>query len=215
MTRSYRLGCAAFGWMALILQLWLMLASRPADQAPTLLVNYFSYFTILANILVATCQTASAAAPASRIGRFFLKAEVRGATALYIAVVMATYITLLNGLIPLSGVGWVVDRMLHYIAPPLFLLDWLVLTPHGRLRWSVPVRWLAVPLIYGIWTFVHGAFSGFYPYPFLNVTKLGAPHVALTSVAMALFFLALGFLFVGIDQILARRGPRPASPQTP
>jgi len=68
MTRSYRLGCAAFGWMALTAQLWLMLASRPAAQAPTLIVNYFSYFTILANLLVATCQTASAVHPRAGSG---------------------------------------------------------------------------------------------------------------------------------------------------
>ncbi|WP_157219656.1 Pr6Pr family membrane protein [Flavisphingomonas formosensis] len=204
MTRGYRLASGLLGWFAVVAQLVLMLSGKPADELAATVIRFFSFFTILSNILVATCQTASALAPDGPIGRFCLRADVRGAAAVYIAVVMGIYIALLNGLIPLSPAGWVIDRILHYIVPPLFLLDWVALTPHGSLRWTDAPRWVVPPLAYAAWTFGHGAVTGFYPYPFVDVTKLGAGQVTINSCAVALLFLLLGLALVAIDRLLSR-----------
>ena len=80
------------------------------------------------------------------------------------------------------------------------------------LRWSDPARWIVPPLGYAAWTFIHGAFSGFYPYPFVNVTKLGAGRVALNSAGMTLLFLIVGLLLVAIDRALARVSGQSVSP---
>lgn len=207
MTRHYRLACGVLGWVAVAGQLAVMLHGKPPTDISSTIVRFFSFFTILSNIFVASCQTASALAPDRPAGRFFLRPGVRGAAVLYIAVVMGIYIALLDGLVPLTPAGWIIDRMLHYIVPPLFMLDWLLLTPHGDLRWQDAPRWVVAPLCYAAWTFVHGAATGYYPYPFIDVTKLGVARVALNSCAVALLFLLLGLALVALDHLLrGRRG---------
>lgn len=204
MTRSYRLLCGMLGWAAIAAQLALMLPAKPPEEFASVIVRFLSFFTILSNILVATCQMASALAPDRSIGRFFLRAEVRAAAAVYIAIVIGIYMALLDGLVPLTPTAWVIDRIFHYIVPPLFLLDWLLLTPHGGLRWQDAPRWVAPPLVYAAWTFIHGAVTGYYPYPFVDVTKLGAARIALNSCAVALLFLLVGLGLVALDHALRR-----------
>jgi hypothetical protein len=57
---------------------------------------------------------------------------------------------------------------------------------------------------YVVWIFVHGALSAFYPYPFVNVGELGYPRVLLNTAGLFMLFLALGFLLVGVDRLIAR-----------
>jgi hypothetical protein len=66
------------------------------------------------------------------------------------------------------------------------------------------VVWLAFPLVYGIWTLVHGARSGFWPYPFLDVGALGWSPVLVHMAAMSALFLGLGLVLVLIDHLLGR-----------
>jgi hypothetical protein len=49
--------------------------------------------------------------------------------------------------------------------PVLFVIDWLFLVPKQALRLKGWLVWLAFPIIYLVWTFIHGAYSGFYPTP--------------------------------------------------
>lgn len=67
--------------------------------------------------------------------------------------------------------------MLHYVMPAAFLLDWLWFTPRGRLQWIDPVKALGFPLIFGVWTLVHGLMTHWWPYGFVNVDELGLDRV--------------------------------------
>ena len=48
----------------------------------------------------------------------------------------------------------------------------------------------------------------FWPYPFMNVDKLGWGHVLLNLAGVAVLFGAFGLAFVAADRALARRSPR-------
>jgi len=72
--------------------------------------------------------------------------------------------------------------------------------PKGTLRAKQVLSWLIFPLVYAGYTFAHGALSGFYPYPFLNVTKLGYPQVLLNCVLLTVGFSLLGLFVVVIDR---------------
>jgi hypothetical protein len=64
---------AVIAWFALLLQLYLMVAKSPASGRAVMgtVVNYFSFFIILTNLVVAVVLTFSVEIPESAWGRFF------------------------------------------------------------------------------------------------------------------------------------------------
>ena len=53
---------------------------------------------------------------------------------------------------------------------------WLLVGPRPRITWAT-VGWAFVwPVAWIVYTFVHGAVTGWYPYPFLDATVLGYPR---------------------------------------
>ena len=91
------------------------------------------------------------------------------------------------------------------------LRDWLFFTPKGRLRWTDPLKWLAFPLLYGTWTLLHGALSGWYPYWFIDVGQVGLGRTAMNLGSLLFFFLFVGPIVVAIDRTLGRRDRTAAS----
>ncbi len=202
---AYRLIAALIVWAGLLLQYYLMVRGQSGEVFATRTVNFFSYFTILSNLLAAVAFSAPVVAPASPIGRFFSRPSVRTAIVLYTSVTAATYIGILQGLWKPEGLQWVADTTLHYVTPALFLIDWLLFSPKGTLRWGSVLPWLAFPLAYGLYSIFRGPLSGFWPYPFLDVSQLGMAKVLINMAAMSGLFLILGLGFVLIDRLLKRR----------
>jgi hypothetical protein len=115
-------------------------------------------------------------------------------------------------IVPLIG-GTLSNDLVHIIAPLMAVLDWLLFDIHGRLHWRYPLRWLVYPLAYLAFVlirgvFVHGPFvypNLHYPYPFLNVDKIGYSGVALNTVIYGIAFWLIGLVFVVVDRtVLAR-----------
>lgn len=98
-------------------------------------------------------------------------------------------------------------RLVHYVVPIMTILDWLLFDQKGHIKRSAPLLWTVFPL--GYFAAIMGlAYFGkgvpFYPYPFMNVEKLGLPRVLITVALMLAFFIALGYLFVLIDRLLEK-----------
>lgn len=203
--KAYRSVAALIIWGGLLLQYYVMLNGETPGTLAHRTVNFFSYFTVLTNLLAAIALSAPLVAPNSPFGRFFAKPSVRTAIALYMAVTAVTYIFILQGLWQPKGLHWVADTTLHYLAPALFILDWLLFSPKGTLRWGSVLPWLAFPLAYGLYSIFRGPLSGFWPYPFLDVSQLGMTKVLVNMAAMSGLFLVLGLGFVLIDRLLKRR----------
>lgn len=202
--RLLAVGVAAVAWSALLVQYALFLAVTWNEPGPWLAtVRYFSFFTILSNLLVALTATA-ALRSAGRNGGF-ADAAVRGGVALCIGVTGLVYFFVLSSTWAPTGAQWLVDRALHYVTPLAYLAWWLVAAGHGRLRWSDPPRWLLFPGVFLLWSLLHGAWTGWYPYPFLDVGALGYAAVLRNGVLVGALFLVLGLLLVALDRALARR----------
>jgi len=86
------------------------------------------------------------------------------------------------------------------------VLDWLLFVPKGEVAWRNGIASLGFPAVYAAWTLGHGALSGWYPYPFLDVPDLGYPRTLLNIAGLVLAFLALELLLVGIGRLINRRG---------
>ena len=205
MARLYRAVFACVGWFAVALQYGVTLADNPDSSAGELTLNFFSYFTILSNILVALALTAPVVAPNSRLGRWSASEGMRAAVAMYIAVVGLTYHFLLADVWDPQGWLLVANTLLHYVMPLAFVIDWLAFTPKGRLRWVDPTKWLVPVLIYGAWTLLHGKLSGWWPYWFVDVDKLGLGRTVVYFAGLLVFFLIVGLIVVAIDRTFGRR----------
>jgi hypothetical protein len=192
---------AAVAWSALMLQYWLILWSGPVGYAT---VRYFSFFTILSNLLVAVVATSAATGGNWAPLRFWRKPRVRGLAALCIAVTCLIYVTILAGQWRPQGPQLIADRALHYVLPLLYLFWWVVLLPHGTLVWRDALRWLWFPLVFFAWTLLRGAIVHEYPYAFIDVDHLGYGTALTNALMVGVVFVVLGLGLVAIDRVLAR-----------
>ena len=174
--------------------------SQEAVPVATRLVRMFSYFTIQSNLLVLAAAVTLALDP-RRDGRAWR--VLRLDALLGITVTGLVYWTLLAPVVDLHGWALAAGLGFHLVAPVGALAAWLVLGPRPRVTWST-VRWAFLwPLAWIAWTFAHGALTGWYPYPFLDVTTIGYAR-ALLGVAVVL---VLGVMFLLLFRWLDRRLP--------
>lgn len=190
---------AAVAWPALMLQYWLILWSGPVLEAT---VRFFSFFTILSNLLVALVAGAVATGGNWRALRTLRGPRVQGLAALAITVTCLVYATVLQGQWHPQGLQLVADRLVHYIVPVLYVAWWLALLPHRQLAWGDALRWLAFPGLFAAWTFLRGAVAHEYPYPFMDVDKLGYATVLINTGMVGALFLVLGLAYVALDKKL-------------
>jgi hypothetical protein len=168
------------------------------------IIRYLSYFTIESNILIAVASSVILLMPASTLGKFFSKSSTLSAIAVYIFIVALVYNLVLRGTWTPKGMERVNDELLHVVVPVLYLIYWLLFVPKSRLTWNI-AWWLIYPVVYAIYTFVRGAFLNYYPYPFMDVNKLGAQRVILNTCGLVVAFLLFSWLFVAIGKLLSLR----------
>ncbi|MGE0178241.1 MAG: Pr6Pr family membrane protein [Sphingomonas sp.] len=155
------------------------------------------FFTVLTNLLVALLFTAVA------VGHRASPLTLGGVT-LAIMLVGIVYATLLVGLVELSGGALLADFILHRVTPALVPLWWLVFAAKGGIRRCDPLLWSLYPVGYFLYVIVRGALDGRYPYPFMDIGRIGWPQTALNVLAIAAGFVVGGYLLRWIDRRLAR-----------
>jgi hypothetical protein len=208
LARIWRIVFALVGWGSLIFQFVLMTAGQSGWTLVERVVNYFSFFTILTNLLVALALTGTLVTANRRLARWSASEGVRAAVAMYIVVVGLIYHFILAPHWRPTGGTLIANILLHYVMPVAFVIDWLAFTPKGRLRWIDPVKWLTYPALYGAWTVVHGLATHWWPYGFLNADELGLGGFAFSAAATAVFFLLIGLILVAIDRAFGRKHRR-------
>jgi hypothetical protein len=205
--RLYEIFGAALGLAALVLQfvITIGLTAKNGMSLAGGIVFYFSFFTILSNILVVLSYGAPLAAPTSAPGRFFARGSVKSAIALYILIVGLVYFAVLRHTWQPQGWQLVADAALHYATPVLYLVYWLAFVDKTSLGYRAAAPWLAFPVAYCVYALARGALVGLYPYPFLEANKIGYGQVAVNILALVALFTAFGLLIVTAGRALARR----------
>lgn len=190
------------GWVAIVLQFYLLMKNRSLPVGATV-IQFFSYFTILTNILVATCSTILLIAPLSEKGSWFAKASVTTALTVYIVIVGVVYNIILRSLWHPSGLQKFIDEALHSIIPLLFLLYWLFFVQKENLKWKNVLPWLLYPILYLVYILFRGVITDLYPYPFLEINTLGITRVIINILALCSVFLIMSLALVGTAKWLA------------
>jgi hypothetical protein len=157
------------------------------------------FFTIISNLALALAMTMIALG--GRVSPF-----IQSGLTLAILLVGIVYTVLLRGLHPLTGHALLADHLLHYVSPVAMAVYWLLFTPHGKLRWKDPICWAVFPSIYFVYVIARGLGGDSYPYPFIDLRKLGEVQTAINALGIAAGFVLCGFVLVGIDRHLLGRG---------
>lgn len=181
------LACLAVG-----LQYYLLAENRTTGLGEAT-IRFFSFFTILTNTLVAIVFTALALRRTAQGGTLT-------AVTVYIIVVGLVYQVLLRHIWQPKGLQMVVDELLHTVVPLLVLVFWWMYGRYACLRYRDIWRWLVYPLVYLFWILARGSFSGFYPYPFVNVSELGMQTVIVHAGGLMIFFMLLSAAFIGVTR---------------
>ena len=178
-------------WAGIALQFWASFTFRHYDLVLTVW-TLLRFFTIISNLALAVTMTMVA------LG-LRVSPVVLGGLTLAILLVGIVYRTLLAGLHPLSGLPLIANYLLHDISPIAMTAYWLLFVPRGRLRWSAPWQWAIFPVAYFLYVLGRGQLDHRYPYPFIDVGKLGWLQVGLNAGGIALAFILAGFLLVWVD----------------
>ena len=209
--KGYLAVTAISGWFALVLQFPLSVAVSRSNGMSRFgaVVTYFSFFTILTNVLVAVGITCYLCIPTSTWGRFFARATVQSGLAAYIATVGVVYSLLLRQIWNPEGLQKIADALLHDVVPVLYVLYWIVFVSRNPLPWKSVLFWLWYPLAYLSYTLVRGAFYNWYPYPFVDVGSVGYERVFLNASLMVVAFSTLGLVMVAFSRWMRLKGPGP------
>ena len=119
--------------------------------------------------------------------------------------------------------NWRIGSVLaHVVLPIMFVGDWFLFRERGKVRWYYPIASAGFPLAYMAFIMIQAAILKFdtsilipgtntpliYPYFFVNLETQGVFGVVKWAVLLLVAFMAVGFIFYGIDKILKRKTPK-------
>ena len=112
------------GWIAVIGQFILLIQNRQAD-IPETIIRFFSFFTILTNILVVLYFTSRISiSKKTSLSRLTNSGNLTALTA-FILVVGLVYQFILRGTWQPTGLQRIIDELLHSVIPFFVFLYWL------------------------------------------------------------------------------------------
>ena len=116
--------------------------------------------------------------------------------------------------------NWRVGSLLfHVVLPIMYIADWFLFYERNNCTWRYPVASIAFPLGYVIFLLIQAIILGFdssilipgsttpliYPYFFVNIDTQGVPGVLMWIAILAVVFVAVGFMFFGLDKLLGKK----------
>ena len=200
---AYRIIFCVLGWTSIIISLTMSYEYVIAGtSALDVYGNMFSYYTIQTNVIVATWFLLAILYAKKEEKPAFMGPIVRGAITLYITVTFLGFAVLLSFLYKPTGIAAFTNLVSHYIVPIAVIIDWLVTGHDDEYEWKHIVYYLIYPSGYLIYCLIRGAFTGFYPYYFINPDMLGIPFLIIAIIVLVLVYVALGSMYIAINRKL-------------
>lgn len=195
MKRNLSAFIATLAWIAVLTQYYLMIQNRVESTTETT-IRFFSFFTILTNSLVAVFFTLNLMRPKTGEHSIPDRPGTLTAVTVYITVVGLVYQVILRQTWEPTGLQKIIDELLHSVIPVLVIVFWYLYEKKSSLKFSQIPQWLIYPLLYLFYVLIRGSISGFYPYPFINVTAIGWQKVMVNSAGITVLFLVISAVFV-------------------
>ena len=105
----------------------------------------------------------------------------------------------LAGLVHPTGLGAWVNAGFHYFSPWWALAGWLLFGPRPRIGWPTVAWAFAWPIAWVGYTFIHGAVTGWYPYPFLNAHTHGYAVAVRNTGVVVLLGIVIALVLKALD----------------
>ena len=107
----------------------------------------------------------------------------------------------------------------HVVLPIMYIADWFLFYERRTAKWYYPLASVGFPLVYVIFIFIQAVILKFdssimipttttpliYPYFFLNIDTQGVGGVLLWILILFVAFVAVGFVFFGLDRLAKKR----------
>lgn len=155
-------------------------------------LNFFSYFTNLANLLAALVFIRTASKQLTGAPVTTLDDALRFMAAINMVIVGIVFAILLRN-VDLGSLRPWINILLHYVMPVLVFVDWLIDPPRNKINLGLLLRVLLFPIAYLAYTLIRGNQLNWYPYPFLNpVTVGGYGNVAMYAAGITIVFVMTG-----------------------
>ena len=179
--------------------------------------DFYVHFTNLSNFLCIGVMLASLIQTAKKKEDSYVTA----APLLKFIGMLGILLTFLVFNIMLAGsrdpqLNWRIGSLcFHVVLPILYIADWFLFYERKKCKWYYPVASIGFPLTYVIFIFIQAAIMGFdtsilipgtttpliYPYFFVNLETQGVGGVLKWIVILLVAFVAVGFLFFGLDKL--------------
>jgi hypothetical protein len=227
----------AYGWTIIRLAIALLIAAAVVTQlvvsvtgavargwnVAVIVTNFFSYFTILSNVLAVVALVWA-------VVWFMLRGEAAAVEPPSVSVALAcastymiitgiVYNTLLRNLDVTSGteaIPWT-NNMMHVVGPILLLADVFVAGKRRALSFRAVWIVIAVPIAWTVYTMIRGPLTTnpatgvayWYPYPFLNPHVQSEGYVGVLGwiAVISAVFIAVGFFVVWMSRVRAAVRP--------
>jgi len=188
---------ALSAWSGLILQL--VLVTARVGSVTMAMWRMAIFFTIISNLTVAIVYSCIAFG----FVRFRHPLLIAG-LALTMLLVGSVFELMLRPVLHLSGWRLVSNALEHDVVPILAVINWLILAEKGTLRARDPWIIAIFPVAYLIYALIRAHIEGFYPYPFIDIPKIGWPAAIGYILAISGAFLVCGYLMVAVDRWAGR-----------
>ncbi|WP_338839827.1 Pr6Pr family membrane protein [Flavobacterium ginsenosidimutans] len=182
-----------------------LLVKNPEFTFFSAAVRFFSFFTILTNAIVFLCGAMLLFGGSSKLNSFFKRCTTLTAITVYILIVGIVFNLLLRPIIDLKGHHLIVSEIFHTVVPVLFFFYWLFFVSPEKISFKVIFFWLVYPIIYIFYTLFHGIMTNFYPYPFIDVTKLGFETALVNGLFVLIAFVVLSVILISISKIRTKK----------
>ena len=112
--------------------------------------------------------------------------------------------------------NWRIGSLLaHVVLPILYIADWFLFRERKKCKWYYPIASIGFPVAYVLFLLVQAIILKFdssilipttttpliYPYFFVNLDTQGVPGVLMWIAILAVAFVVVGFLFLGLDRL--------------
>lgn len=185
-TRLARIVFGLLGLSSVFIEIFVLISENVFNPS-----NFFSFFTILSNVLAAIYLIYFGATNNHSV----MSQTIRGAVTLYMLMTGIIFAVLLAGLenARLTAVPWD-NFILHYLMPFVLIIDWIIAPPKILITHKAVLTWVALPMMYVLYTLVRGSLVNWYPYPFLDPSLSSYNQVIGTSVVIAIFVIGSAYI---------------------
>jgi hypothetical protein len=201
MNKNVTLSLAIFTWIVLIAQLAIIsiIKGLAGDSFFEAFINFLSFFPVETNLAVAIILTIPMVLKSGKVNEFFASNGVRAMVVVYSFMVVMIFDLVLQDLWEAEGLQFLLNYLMHKVIPIFYIIYWFNDRPRAQLQYSYSFVWLIAPVIYLTTTLIRGHFTGYYPYPFIDVERIGMATVIYNSVGMLFLFWISSLILVWID----------------